>query len=348
MKSLARTYLDALSFGSEDLATLQALGACRGRQTLFERQQPEILESLRRHATVESITSSNRIEGVVAPDARIEGIVLRGTAPRDRSEQEIAGYRDALAQVHENHVGMEFTPNVVLQLHSLIYRYLAVPSGRWKTIDNEIADKRADGSIERIRFHPVRWAQTPQAMDELARLHRDALAAGRTPLLVTPLAILDFLCIHPFEDGNGRVSRLLTLLLLHRAEFIVGRYVSLDRIVEDSKETYYEVLERSTQGWHEGRHDVRPWLRYFWGVLTRAHKEFEERVGTATSVRGSKTARVQAAVERRTGPFSISEIEKECPGTSREMVRHVLQALRDEGHIERIGEGRAARWRKKD
>lgn len=348
MQSLGSTWIDALAFSAGDLATLQALGDRRGRQTLYERQMPEVLDTLRRHATVESVTSSNRIEGVTAPDARIEGIVLRRTAPRDRSEQEIAGYRDALALVHEHDARMELTPNVVLQLHSTIYRYLGTPAGRWKLLDNEIVDRAPDGAVARIRFRPVRWAATPQAMDDLARLHGAALAAGRSKLLIAPLAILDFLCIHPFEDGNGRVSRLLTLLLLHRAGFSVGRYVSLDRIVEESKETYYEVLERSSRGWHEGRHDPLPWLRYFWGALIRAYGEFEERVGTAGSGRGSKTARVRAAVERRAGPFSIGEIEKECPGTSREMVRHVLQALRDEGRIERVGEGRGSRWRKRN
>lgn len=346
MRSLTPPYLNALAFTTEDAATLQALGERRGRQTLFQRQAPEVLKSLLQHAVVESIISSNRIEGVTAPEPRIEGIALRATTPRGRSEQEIAGYRDALALVHENHEHMELSTAVLLQLHAMIYRYTGAPGGQWKLVDNQIAETAPDGTVRRIRFEPVRWSETPQAIDDLARLHRDAGLANRSPLVTAPLAVLDFLCIHPFTDGNGRVARLLAVLLLHRADYIVGRYVSLDPIIEESKETYYESLERSSQGWHEGRHDARPWLRYFWGVVLRAYSEFEERVGAVDRARGAKTARILAAVDRRIGPFSIAEIERECPGTSREMVRLVLRRLRDDGVIEPVGRGRGAKWRR--
>lgn len=171
---------------------------------------------------------------------------------------------------------------------------------------------------------------------------------NKGPLLVTPLAILDFLCIHPFTDGNGRVSRLLTLMMLYHFGYEVGRYISLERIFEESKETYYETLEASSQGWHEAKHDVRPWLNYFWGVLIRAYKEFEERVGALSSGRGSKTEQVRAAVARRIAPFAISDIESDCPGVSREMVRIVLNALRDEGQIGLKGRGPGAKWFKED
>ena len=168
--------------------------------------------------------------------------------------------------------------------------------------------------------------------------------AGVEPLVLVPLAVLDFLCIHPFRDGNGRVSRLLTLLLLYHFGYDVGRYISLERVVEQSRETYYEALARSSQGWHEGRHDVRPWLEYFWGVLLRAYREFEERVDTLSIGKGSKTQLVRDAVGRRVGPFSISDIEADSPGVSRDMVRVVLRQLRDEGAITPQGRGRGARW----
>ena len=167
------------------------------------------------------------------------------------------------------------------------------------------------------------------------------------PLILVPLAVLDFLCIHPFRDGNGRMARLLTLLLLYHSRYHVGRYISLERVIEESKETYYEALERSSHGWHEGRHDTRPWLDYFWGVLLRAYREFEERVGTLSLGRGSKTQQVREAVSRRLGPFSISDIEADCPGVSRDMVRVVLRQLRDEGAITPQGKGRGAHWVRK-
>jgi Fic family protein len=182
----------------------------------------------------------------------------------------------------------------------------------------------------------------------MARLTENYKAAlnepAAEPLVLVPLAVLDFLCIHPFQDGNGRMARLLTLLLLYHFDYRVGQWISLERIVEESKQTYYETLEASSQGWHAGKHDVRPWLNYFWGTLQRAYNEFEERVGKLFEGRGSKTELVREAVMRRAAPFSISEIEAECPGVSRDMVRHVLRQIRAEGLIRVRGAGRGAKW----
>jgi Fic family protein len=186
-------------------------------------------------------------------------------------------------------------------------------------------------------------------MDDLVAGYRQAVVQDRRePLIAVPLAVLDFLCIHPFRDGNGRVARLLTLLLLYHCDYRVGRYVSLERIIEESKQTYYEALEQSSQGWHVGEHPAAPWLRYFWGVLVRAYGEFEERVGQLLSGRGSKTHLVHDAVAKRIGPFSLADIEAASPGVSRDMVRHVLRQMRDEGAIELQGKGRGARWLKKE
>ena len=181
-------------------------------------------------------------------------------------------------------------------------------------------------------------------MEQLAAGYARALDEQREPLLLIPLAILDFLCIHPFADGNGRMARLLTLQLLYRSGYEVGRYISLERVIEESRETYYEALEASSKGWHDARHDALPWTAYLWGVLLRAYREFEERVGTIRTGRGAKTDLVEQAVARRTRAFGIAEIEAECPGVSREMVRHVLQRLRDEGRLAVEGSGRGARW----
>jgi Fic family protein len=212
---------------------------------------------------------------------------------------------------------------------------------------NEIVERTADGSVRRVRFTPVTPVATPQAMDDLVRAYAQGVAEDREPLVIVPLAILDFLCIHPFTDGNGRMARLLALMLLYHFGVEVGRYVSLERVIEQSKETYYEALEASSARWHEGRHDVHPWLSYFWGMLLAAYKEFEERVGAIRDAPGAKTALVEQAVRRRMRSFAISEIEAECPGVSRDMVRHVLRGMRERGEIEVRGRGRAAKWIRK-
>ncbi len=344
MTSFEPEYLDRIRFSSGDAATLRTLGQFRGRQDLFRKQAPEVLAALREAAVIESSESSNRIEGITAPRDRIEALILKPTAPRDRSEEEIAGYRDALNLIHESAPEMAFSANVILQLHGMLYRYHAGVGGRWKMAPNEIVERNADGSLRRVRFVPVPPVATPQFMEGLAAGYARAQDVQREPLVLVPLAILDFLCIHPFADGNGRMARLLTLLLLYQAGYEVGRYISLERIVEESKETYYEALEASSHKWQGAKHDALPWMTYVWGVLIRAYGEFEERVGAIRAGRGAKTDLIERAVARRTRPFGITEIEDECPGVSRDMVRHVLQRLRDEGKLAVQGTGRGAKW----
>lgn len=348
MNSLTAPYLDKLRLNAADGSTLKALGECRGRQDLFRRQTPELLSALRDAAVIESTESSNRIEGVVAPHHRVEALVLKKATPRNRSEQEIAGYRDALNLIHESGPEMALSNNVILQLHTILYRYHPGPGGRWKMAQNEIVERDAAGKVRRVRFVPPSPVATPGLMDTMTAEYARAVSAGQETLVLVPLAILDFLCIHPFTDGNGRMARLLTLQLLYHSDFDVGRYISLERIIEDSKETYYEALEASSQRWHEGRHDALPWMRYFWGVVLRAYAEFEERVGTLRTGRGAKTGMVEEAVARRLGAFSISDIEKECPGVSRDWIRIVLRRLRDERRIVRRGSGRGAKWVRQD
>jgi Fic family protein len=344
MHSLQAAFLNRLTLTPSHGSTLRALGEHRGEQELYRRQTPEALETLRTVAMVESTESSNRLEGVVAAPDRLRDVVLRDAAPADRSEQEIAGYRDALALIHESADHMPFTVNVTQRIHSMLYRYHPGSGGRWKSTQNDIVERAPDGSITRVRFRPLSPVATPGAMRDLVRLWDQATDQQREPLLVVPLAILDFLCIHPFADGNGRTARLLTLLFLYRSGYSVGRYISLERVIEESRETYYEALEASSKGWHEGRHDPFPWLEYFWGVLLRAYGEFRGRAGRLKTARGAKTALVEAAVERRLQPFAISDIENDCPGVSRDMVRHVLRRLRDEGRVQLHGRGRGARW----
>jgi Fic family protein len=345
MRSLNLKYIEAIRLSPNQASSLKKIGEYRGMQALFARQTPDVLDSLRRVARIESSESSNRIEGVTAPPDRLRALVLEDTRPRDRSEQEIAGYRDALEMIHESSEYMALSIHTIKQLHARMYSYLPEEGGRWKRTDNKIIETNGDGSIKEIRFEPVKAVDTEDAMEELIRCFDLATNQYQLePLIVIPLTVLDFLCVHPFLDGNGRMSRLLTLLLLYHDEIQVGRYISLERIIENSKVTYYEALKASSQKWHEGTHDPYPWIDYFWGVLLRAYQEFEERVGEVRSKKLSKTEQISMAVERKIGPFAISEIEEECPHISRDMIKLVLRQMRDAGAIAIRGKGRGARW----
>lgn len=344
MNSLSPDYLARLRFDAQQLATLRALGEYRGKQQLYVAQSQEVLRDLRQVAVVESTESSNRLEGVVVPVHRLKSLVLKNATPKSRSEQEVAGYRDALGLIHESGEQMPFSEGTVLQLHGILYRYMPQPGGHWKATNNDIIERHPDGS-SRIRFRPVAAHLTPIAMTDMIARYRSALDQHLAdPLMLVPLVILDFLCIHPFPDGNGRMARLLTLQLLYHFDYAVGRFISLERIFEESKESYYETLEASSQHWHDAAHDIAPWLNYFWGALLRAYKEFEERVGTITHGRGAKGERVRAEILKRQRDFSISEIEEACPGISRDMVRLILRTMKTEGLIAPTGKGRGARW----
>lgn len=318
----------------------------RGRQELFRAQVPELLKQLRTIATIESTESSTRLEGAVAPRERIEGVVLRDVAPVGRSEAEIAGYRDALRMIHESADAMPFRESTVRQLHELLYRYLPTPGGRYKAAPNDIVERDQEGRILRVRFEPVQPWATPAAMRDLVEGYAIAADEGDAPpLLLVALAVLDFLCIHPFSDGNGRAARLLTLLLLYRHGYEVGRYVSLERVIEQSRDGYYASLDASSVGWHTGQHDPRPWIDYFLGVMTAAYGELEERVRAIREGGGAtKTEMIRAAVARRRAPFRISDLERELPTISREHIRNVLKILRRERALTLVGVGRGAKY----
>lgn len=346
MSSLTRDYLDRLGFDGRQLAAIRALGEFRGKQTLYSALSPKTLAALRQVATIESTESSNRLEGVIVAPGRLKSLVLEHSAPRSRSEEEVAGYRDALALVHEAAGSMPFSEGTIRQLHTMLYRYMPQAGGRWKSTNNDIVERHPDGSV-RVRFRPTPAHLTPMAVAELVQRQTAAADLALVDnLVLVPLVILDFLCIHPFPDGNGRVARLLTLQLLYGAGYEVGRYISLERIFEESKESYYDTLERSSQGWHEGQHDVRPWLDYFWGTLVRAYSEFEQRVGSIEGRRGSKASRVRNCILERTLLFSIGDIERDCPGISRDTIRLVMREMKAEGLIESLSMGRGATWKR--
>ena len=258
------------------------IAEAKGRQHLYLSQPPPVLSSLRQTATIQSVESSNRIEGVTVAPGRLEPLVLGDDRPRDRSEEEIRGYRRALDLIRAEASGLAIDPPLLQRLHAIIQEG-AGDAGQWKRVNNDIVEMRA-GAPPRVRFRTLPAAEAEAAMDELCLSYRHALDQERVPpLLAAAALVFDFLCIHPFRDGNGRVSRLLTLLALEQLGYEVGRYVSLERLIEESREDYYDVLQRSSQGWHEGRHDLLPWLSYFLATLRRACFELEERVGFTPS-----------------------------------------------------------------
>jgi Fic family protein len=326
---------------------LQKLGEYKGRQDLFQHQTPQALATLKQTAIIESTESSNRIEGVVVPSKRFKELMAHPSKPKDRSEAEILGYREALSKIHTRPESFPIDEKTVLGLHRQIYSRTDIPAGRWKKRDNSIEERLSDGRWI-TRFVPVPARETPGYMKELCvRFNRLIDKRQTSPLILIPAFVFDFLCIHPFSDGNGRVSRLLTVLMLHQADYTVGRYVSIERLIEESKETYYEALQLSSKNWQKGKHSLKPWWEYSLGIVIGAYQEFERRVGTIARARGAKTFIVEETIDNLPQTFSISDIERLCPSVSRDMIRVVLNRLRKEGHIVSKGAGRGAIWEKR-
>lgn len=344
MRTFEHGYLYEAPLSHSLVMTMRTLGEFRGRQVLYARQSPEVLETMRRAAIVQSTESSNRLEGITVAPERLPGLVAKTTKPRDRSEQEVAGYRDVLAEIHTNHARLQLSGDLIKKWHRMMYRYAAEKGGEWKKKDNAIMEIRPDGRAV-VRFQPAAALSTPKFMDRLVALFNQGLAEGKAdPLFLVAGFILDFECIHPFMDGNGRIGRLLTLLLLYQSGYEVGHFISLERIVEKSKETYYEALNHSSQGWHSAEHDLRPWWNYFLGTLTAAYKEFEARVGTLTSARGAKREMVKNAVNRLPERFTVGDLQQACPGVSYQTLRRALLDLLKKGQVRCLGRGPLAQW----
>jgi Fic family protein len=324
---------------------LSDLAEARGRQELYTHQAPQKLKALREHALIESAVSSNRIEGVEVDQSRIGTLLFGQSAFRDRDEEEVRGYRDALRLIHENGSQLPISEATILQLHRLS-RGNIWDAGRYKEKDVDIVQTYPDGR-SRVRFQTVSANRTPEAMAEMVELwNRGMREKWVPPLLLAAALNLDFLCIHPFRDGNGRVSRLLFLLACYHCGMEAGRYISLERLIEQSKERYYEVLEHSSHGWHEGKHDAWPTLNYLLYTLTQACKKFEERVVHLKSPRGEKTATVLAAINRQVAAFRVATLQTECPGVGVDLIRQILSRLQKEGKIKSLGTGRSAQWQK--
>lgn len=325
---------------------LAELGEFRGKQELYTRQAPQRLKTLREHALIESAVSSNRLEGVEVDPGRVRNI-LASPRPlfKDRDEEEVRGYREALSLIHGNTADLPITEETVCRLHHLA-RGQIWDAGCYKSKDSDIIERHADGRV-RVRFRTVPASDAPGHMARLISDWEHCLEERWVhPLIAIAAFNLDFLCIHPFRDGNGRVSRLLLLLQCHRLGYEVGRYISLERVIEQHKERYYETLEHSSYGWHENQHDPWVYINFVLSILKTAYQEFEERVGDLQAPRGSKTEMILAALDRLPREFTLAQLEQACPGVSREMVRRVLREQKGE-RVECIGRGPGAKWIKK-
>lgn len=324
---------------------LSAIDVGRGSEALYRAQMPGLLTELADRARVVSITASSAIEGINVPDLdRAQRIINRQVATlRNRSEQELAGYRDAQDYLFQQD-WHPLNAGLILHLHRLLFAHTAVPGGAFKTQDNLVVDRSPDGSTT-VRFKPVPAASTPFAIDDLIERYEHAAAAGgHHPVLLTGLFVLDLLVIHPFEDGNGRVARLLTGAMLSDHGYTVGRYVSLEQAIAGSADAYYQALMDSTHGWHEGTADPWPWLGFFTGLIAEAYAVFAKRAAAAQPA-GTKQQRVREHILRHApATFRLADLRVAVPGVSDQTFRLVLEQLRKERKVRADGTGRSATW----
>lgn len=324
----------------EIVGLLTRIHEYKGEQTLFIEAKADTLAQLTEIAKIQSTEASNRIEGIYTSDERLRLLVKDKTIPHTRSEQEIAGYRDVLNSIHESYDYIPIKPSIILQLHRDLYRFSGINGGRYKNTDNVIAEEDAQGNRS-IRFQPVPAWETQDAMERLCQAFDEAIGREEIdPLLLIPMFVLDFLCIHPFNDGNGRMSRLLTLLLLYRAGYIVGKYISIEKLIEETKETYYEALQTSSQNWHEEQNRYEPFVRYMLGIVLSAYREFSSRVKTLTASGLSKPERIAELIKNTIGKITKAEIQQKCPDISTITIQRTLNKLLENREIIKIGGGR--------
>ena len=324
---------------------LNDIAEFKGKQALLTRQTPRFLKTLRDTVLIRSAESSNRIEGVIVAPSRLEPIVLRNSRPQNRSEQEVQGYRQALSEIHSRHADLAITPDTIRNLHGLC-QPASGDAGQFKRVDNDIV-QLVPGQAQIVRFRCVAAKEPPGAVAELCERYRQAFEDHAVPPLIAVAAlVLDFLCIHPFRDGNGRVSRLLTSLALYHHGYDVGRYVSLERLVEESREDYYECLQRNSRRWHQGRHELTPWFNFILAIIRRAYAELDELARNAKAPRGTKAELVIAAIKSYQGEFRLTDLQRDCPGVGRDWIRTILGNLKKSGDVACRGRGPAARWRR--
>ncbi len=313
----------------------------KGEQNLFIEAKADMLSKLLDMAKIQSAEASNSIEGIYTSNERLEQLVKEKTVPRAKNEQEIAGYRDVLSAICESHDFIPLKPSIILQLHRDLYRFSSTSvGGVYKTTDSKIEEAYIRGNKSDF-FQPVPAWETPKAIEQACQAYNSALDCGEyDPLLLIPIFILDFLCIHPFNDGNGRMSRLLTLLLLYRAGYIVGKYISMEKLIEKAKEIYYDTLQESSTGWHEGANTYVPFTRYLLGVVLTAYREFSNRVQPLITGDLSKPERIREAIRGTLGSTTKAELMRQCPDISQVTVQRALNDMVKSGEIIKLSGGR--------
>ena len=327
------------------VSLLMQIHEYKGKQSLFIEAKPDILTQLVEIAKIQSTEASNRIEGIYTSEDRLKALVKDKTTPKTRNEQEIAGYRDVLNTIHENHDYITIRPNMILQLHRDLYKFEGYDiGGKYKYADNIIEEEDERGN-KHIRFKPLAAWETPEAIQNLCDTFENEAGNGKIDqLLLIPMFILDFLCIHPFKDGNGRMSRLLTLLCLYRADYIVGKYISIEHLIEKTKDNYYEALRESSVKWHEDENSYIPFVKYMLGVIVAAYRDFSERVQVLTTVDLSKPERIKMLIQSEYGEITKSQIMERCPDISQITVQRSLADLLESGDIIKIGGGRYTKY----
>lgn len=340
MRSFNYNKLKNIKWDSEILGLVAQIHEYKGKQNLFLKHKPAALEKLVNIAKIQSTEASNKIEGIVTTATRIKQLCDQKTTPRNRDEQEISGYRDALALIHESYEYIPIKPSYILQLHQVLYRYSDRSiGGRFKNTQNYIAEFKANGE-QIVRFMPLSPYETYPAIDAICESYnREIDNSEIDPLILIPAFILDFLCIHPFNDGNGRMSRLLTTLLLYRSGYVVGKYVSLENKIERTKSSYYDALEKSDINWNSEENDITPFIKYILGTILAAYRDFEERV-TVADGSGSALELVRNAVNNKIGKFRKNDIIEFVPSIGKTSVENSLRILIDEGVIGREGKGK--------
>jgi Fic family protein len=341
MRSFNYAKIKNMTWDSEILGYIAAIYKAAGKQELYLKQRPAELAKLVEIAKIQSTEASNAIEGIVTTSTRIRQLVEEKTTPKNRDEQEIAGYRDVLNIIHENFDAIPITQNFILQLHKILYSHMNNPmGGRTKNVQNYISATYPDGHTE-ILFTQLAPFETPEALDKICAEYNYVIGnAEAEPLLAIPIFIHDFLCIHPFNDRNGRMSRLLTTLLLYRCGFYVGKYISLEAKIANHKDAYYDALRQSQHGWHEGNEDVVPFIKYILSTIIAAYRDFEDRF-SIVEAKTSALEMVRKASLQKLGRFSKQDIRELCPALSVSSIEGALRKLVAEGYLKREGSGRS-------
>lgn len=341
MRDFHYTAIREQKWDSEILGLIAAIYKEAGKQEMYLKQRPEELEKLVEIAKVQSTEASNAIEGIVTTSTRIRQLVEEKTAPRNRDEQEIAGYRDALNIIHENFDAIPITRNYILQLHKVLYSHMSNPmAGQTKSVQNYISATYPNGHTETL-FTPLAPFETPEALERICDEYNRVIGNMEAePLIVIPIFIHDFLCIHPFNDGNGRMSRLLTTLLLYRNGFYVGKYISLEAKIAKNKDLYYAALRQAQEGWHEGTEDAVPFIKYLLGIILSAYRDFEDRFSLVEQKKPALET-VRQATLSKIGRFSKQDIRELCPALSVSSIEGALRKLVASGELKREGNGKS-------